>query len=90
MSVTRLSFILQRYCLLPSCSSHDSALDGIVFIVQSSNMATRTPEMANNFETSSNSFCKDFIAGVIHPKVKLYIKNSPVSCKLKYLQNVNG
>ena len=39
----------------PSCSSLDSASDDIVFITQSSNMATRMPEMVNDFETSSYS-----------------------------------
>ena len=38
-------------------------------------MAAETIETAkfNDFETSSNPFCKDCIAGVIHPKVKLYV-----------------
>ena len=38
-----------------------------------SNMAARTLETENNFETRSNSVLKDCIAGVIHPKVKLYV-----------------
>ena len=38
-----------KYCLPPSCSSCDSALNGIVFIVQSLNMAARMPETASNF-----------------------------------------
>ena len=40
--------------LLPSCSSHDSASDEIVFIMQSLNMAARTCKMANDFKTSSD------------------------------------
>ena len=57
--------------LPPSCFSRDSGSDDIVFIMQSLNMATRTCKTADDFETSL--FCKDGIAGVIHPKVKLYI-----------------
>ena len=44
-----------KECLLPSCSSRDSASDDIVCITQSLNMATRTRETANDFKTSSNS-----------------------------------
>ena len=44
-----------RNCLPPSCSSRDSALVDIVFIVQSLNMVARMPGLANDFETSSNS-----------------------------------
>ena len=36
-------------------------------------MAAVMIETANDFETSSNSFCKDCIVGVIDPKVKLDI-----------------
>ena len=44
-----------KECLPPSCSLRDSASDDIVFIMQSSNMAARTYETANDFKTSSNS-----------------------------------
>ena len=40
--------------LLPSCSSCDSASDEIVFIMQSSNMAARKCETANDFKMSSD------------------------------------
>ena len=55
------------FCLLPSW------LDGIVLIMWLEKMAAGTLEMANDFEVGSNFFCKDCIAGVIHPKVKLHI-----------------
>ena len=44
-----------KYCLLPSCSSHDFALDGIFLITQLTHMAAKIPETANNFATSINS-----------------------------------
>ena len=37
------------------------------------NMASGTLEITNDFETGSNSFCKDCIARVIHLTVKLDI-----------------
>ena len=37
-----------------SCSSHDSASDEIVFIMQSLNMAARTCKTANDFKTNSD------------------------------------
>ena len=40
--------------LLPSCSSHDSASDEIVFIVQSLNMVARTCKTANDFKANSD------------------------------------
>ena len=52
---------------VPCSSSRDSASDGIVIVMQLSNMAARMLKTANYFETSSNSFCKDCITGVIHP-----------------------
>ena len=60
-------------CLLPSCSSRDSASDEIVFITQSLKMAAGVCQTANNFRRAATLFYKDSIAGVIHPKVKLYI-----------------
>ena len=60
-------------CLPPSCSSCDSASDEIVFITQSLKMAARVCQTANNFRQAVTLFYKDGIAGVIHPKVKLYI-----------------
>ena len=59
--------------LLPSCSSRDSASDEIVFITQSLKMAARACQTASNFRGAATLFYKDGIAGVIHPKVKLYI-----------------
>ena len=49
--------VLWPLFILPkiACFSCDFASDDIVFIMQSSNMATRMPEMANDFEMSSNS-----------------------------------
>ena len=58
--------------LLPSCSSSDSASDEIV-ITQSLKKAARVCQTANNFRRAATLFYKDSIAGVIHPKVKLYI-----------------
>ena len=43
-----------KFSLPPSCSSRDSALDGIVFIAQLSNIAARLFETVNDFEMSSN------------------------------------
>ena len=60
-------------CLRPSCSSCDSASDEIVFITQSLKMAATACQTANNFRRAATLFYKDGIAGVIHPKVKLYI-----------------
>ena len=60
-------------CLPPSCSSHDSAPDEIVFIMHSLKMATRACQTANNFRLAATLFYTDGIAGVIHPKAKLYI-----------------
>ena len=60
-------------CLPPSCSSRDSASDKIVFITQSLKIAARACQTANNFRRAAVLFYKDGIAGVIHPKVKLYI-----------------
>ena len=60
-------------CLPPSCSSCDSAYDEIVFIMQSLKMAARACQTAKNFRQAATLFYKDDIAGVIHPKVKLYI-----------------
>ena len=54
-------------CLLPSCSSRDSASDEIIFITQSLKMAARACQMANNFRRAVALFYKDGIAGVIHP-----------------------
>ena len=62
-----------KECLPPSCYSCDSASVDIVFITQSSNMATRMCETANDLRQAVTLFCKDCITGVIHPKVKLYI-----------------
>ena len=45
----------------------------IVFIMQSLNMVTRMCKMQTISRRAANLFCKDSIAGVIHPKVKLYI-----------------
>ena len=45
-----------KYCLRPSCFLRDSASNGIVVIMQLLNMAARMPEVASNFEMSSNSF----------------------------------
>ena len=75
-------------CLPSSCSSRDSALNNIVCIAQSLNMATRKSKIANDFKMSSNPVCKDCITGVIHPKVKLYIWNCNLFHKL--LCNVNN
>ena len=60
-------------CLPPSCSSRDSASDEIVFSTQSLKMAARACQKENNFRQAATLFYKDGIAGVIHPKVKLYI-----------------
>ena len=59
--------------LLPSCSSRDSASDEIVLL---RNHQIWPPERAKRQTISRRAvtlFCKDDIAGVIHPKVKLYI-----------------
>ena len=60
-------------CLPPSCSSRDSASDEIAFIMQSLKMVARACQMTKNFRGAAILFYKDGIAGVIHPKVKLYI-----------------
>ena len=60
-------------CLPPSCSSRDSASDEIDFMMQSLKMATRACQTANNFRRAATLFYKDGVAGVIHPKVKLYV-----------------
>ena len=40
--------------LLPSCSSHDSTSDEIVFITQSLNMAAKMCKTAYDFKTNSD------------------------------------
>ena len=47
---------LVNFYLHPSSSSNDSALDGIVYITKYKKMAAGMIKMANDFETSSNSF----------------------------------
>ena len=43
-----------KECLLPSCSSRNSASDEVVFTTQSLNMAARMCKTANDFKTSSD------------------------------------
>ena len=53
MACNSAVFCPTKYYLLPSCSSRDSASDGIA---QLSNMAAGTTKTASNYEMSSNSF----------------------------------
>ena len=59
-------------CLPPSCSSCDPASDEIVFITQSLKIKNGRWSVPNGkqFQTSSDPV---LYAGVIHPKVNLYI-----------------
>ena len=60
---------LTKYCLPPSCFQRDSTLDGIVFIVQLLNMPPECLKWQMILRRAEILFCKDCIAGVIHPKV---------------------
>jgi len=50
-------------------------------------MAARACQMENNFRWAATLFYKDSIAGVIHPKVKLKMKNDSLFHELS--RNVN-
>ena len=61
-----------RNCLLPS-RFFDPASDDIVFIMQSLTWPPECLKRQAILRRAVTLFCKDCIAGGIHPKVKLYI-----------------
>ena len=71
----------KKECLPPSCSSRTSALDDIVFITQSLNMAAKRFETTNNFKMSSNSVLLGLLS------LELSIQNCSILNKLSH--NVN-